>query len=574
VECPGPIFLPEGASDVIALWQCGLSVIGRPSKSEGIELLAEVLRGRNREIIVLGENDQTPEGKLPGRDGAHETAKKLAALLGTPVKVAMPPDGLKDVREWVKDLAAGFGEVEDWPGAGRDIVRHLQAVSVVVKPESTSETSPHRIEFIDSAAFAAGDYRSTWLVKNVLVKGEPAVIGGPIKSLKTSVLVDLVVSTASGTPFLGKFDVPRKTVTAILSGESGRSTLQRNANTICREKGISLAEVGTNLVWAFELPKLSDIAAVTDLVESLAERCVELVAIDPLYLCAGPVDPKNMFEFGDVISVAAKLLLGRGIGVILAHHANRQLTMGEPMDLHHLAFSGLDAFTRQFLLLSRRSSYKQDGRHELWLRVGGSAGQGGLYGLDVDEGVLDEGFGGKKWDVVVQNVADLKQSVAEDREQKKADGRDRKRKEQESLVLQAVDSLTTQGQPPTKTAIKTFTGLGTDPLNEALHRLLADDILKVQIEPVTIGSGVVRNLPVYRRARFEGPSGPSGIPDGFPDGPVGRDQPGDHHPDTPIGGPGVSPDGHSSSRLEKTKARSRPAGRRCVPDGPAAEVLL
>src|SRR4051794_20840473 len=80
--------------------------------------------------------------------------------------------------------------------------------------------------FLTSADFAEADYSHKWLVRQVLVGGQPGVIGGPKKSLKTSIAVDAAVSVGTGTPFLGRFPVPRKQRVAFLSGESGPATLK------------------------------------------------------------------------------------------------------------------------------------------------------------------------------------------------------------------------------------------------------------------------------------------------------------------------------------------------------------
>lgn len=118
----GPILLVEGGSDTAALLTMGLSVIGRPSNLGGVDMLAELLAAvpHDRLVVVVAEDDRLKNGtprKLPedhaadcpgcgqcwpGRFGAERTAAGLSERLGRPVSWAMPPDGVKDSREWLR----------------------------------------------------------------------------------------------------------------------------------------------------------------------------------------------------------------------------------------------------------------------------------------------------------------------------------------------------------------------------------------------------------------------------------------------------------------------------------------
>src|SRR5262249_30645593 len=79
----GPIFLVEGPSDVAALLTIRLSVVGRPSNMGGAKLLTDLLFDvpLSREIIVIGERDEKPNGQWPGKEGAIRTATRLADTL-------------------------------------------------------------------------------------------------------------------------------------------------------------------------------------------------------------------------------------------------------------------------------------------------------------------------------------------------------------------------------------------------------------------------------------------------------------------------------------------------------------
>ena len=101
----GAIYIVEGASDTAALLSLGLAVIGRPNVIGGVEFLAELLANvpPKRGIVVMGEYDGKPNGSWPGKDGAIKVATKLANKLGRRVRWALPPDGAKDVRVWLKE---------------------------------------------------------------------------------------------------------------------------------------------------------------------------------------------------------------------------------------------------------------------------------------------------------------------------------------------------------------------------------------------------------------------------------------------------------------------------------------
>jgi hypothetical protein len=400
-----------------------------------------------------------------------------------------------------------------------DLKSLIEDMAAKVTAEGAPPPDPQRYEFIDSAAFARGDYRHDWRVKNVMVRDEPVLVAGRSKTLKTNIVIDLFVSLATATPFLGTFDVPRKIRVAVVSGESGKRTLQETAKRVCRSKGFDLADVGPGLNWCFSLPCLSDLDDMAKFVDPLLDTGAEVVALDPAYLMLGDVNAANMFEVGPVLRNVGELLVRRGVQPTIVHHANRRIDKREgeaprPMELADIAYSGFDQFARQFLLLSRREVYGHDGKHALWLVTGGSAGHNGLYGLDVNEGTLAEDFTGRVWEPAVANINDLN----EQRQTRKTEGKARQKKEDEALVLQSIDSLVNCGKAPTVNRIREHNNLSDDRAKSALGRLLDEGILTVSSEKVGIGSNAKRDSDVYRRkgpsGLFGGPSGPSGTPDG------------------------------------------------------------
>jgi len=94
----GPILIVEGSSDVLAAFTLGFDVIGKFSNLGGLDILRQMPIG-DREVWIIGENDQKQNGDWPGKDGVERTFLSLRGKSKC-IRV-MPPDGVKDLRTWL-----------------------------------------------------------------------------------------------------------------------------------------------------------------------------------------------------------------------------------------------------------------------------------------------------------------------------------------------------------------------------------------------------------------------------------------------------------------------------------------
>lgn len=232
------------------------------------------------------------------------------------------------------------------------------------------------------------DEEREYLISDFMVKGEPMIIGGPSKSLKTSISLEMAIALSHGQKFLGTFDVPTPQKVMYISGESGKHTTKETAKVIKLARDWAGLPGGENLHVSFRLPKLDDVFHVDDLLRELDEKKITVCFIDPLYrsLRVGN-DAQNIYAMGARLELLAERINEAGITTVLLHHFKKQgKTWAEPPELEDLSQSGISEFGRQFLLLKRREQYQWDGKHLLWFSWGGSAGHQGSLLVGVDTG--------------------------------------------------------------------------------------------------------------------------------------------------------------------------------------------
>ncbi len=88
----GPLLLCEGPTDAAAALDLGFGAIGRPNCNSLVSMTVRAVKGRP-EVVVVADNDPA------GRAGAQRLAGTLA-LCCPCVRIVIPPDGIKDLRQW------------------------------------------------------------------------------------------------------------------------------------------------------------------------------------------------------------------------------------------------------------------------------------------------------------------------------------------------------------------------------------------------------------------------------------------------------------------------------------------
>jgi len=321
-----------------------------------------------------------------------------------------------------------------------------------------TQREPITYERITSKELANGDYELEYLIQDTMVKGQPMIIAGPQKVLKTSFIIDAAVSVATGGHFLGRLPVTRACRVAVMTGESGLATIQETAIRICAASGKFLCDLD-NLIWSPDLPKFGDIFHLEALEKFLVDDAIEVLFIDPAYLCMPSSDAGNLMAQGELLRSVSEPCRKLGVTMVLAHHTKRNTgrDVHDPGELADIAWSGFAEFARQWLLINRREPYEPGtGDHKLWLSVGGSAGHSALWAVDVAEGVRSE-FSERTWNVELSKPCEASKDAEQRKEATKAAAKKQRLDDDLKAVLKAVASL--EKNQGTKTSIRTASGI-------------------------------------------------------------------------------------------------------------------
>ncbi|MEM9354450.1 MAG: AAA family ATPase [Planctomycetota bacterium] len=354
-----------------------------------------------------------------------------------------------------------------WRSAERKILREGSFGSRPVDGGefTTIEQPRQRYNVLTSAELAGGDYSVRFLIDRVLVAEQPLILAGPPKAMKTSVAVAAAVALASGTKFLGEFNVAERQRVLMLSGESGLGTLQDTANRICQASGVRLDALD-GLLWSEDLPKLGNAESMAGLAELIADHGVQTLVVDPAYLAMPGADAANLMVMGELLRSLGDVCRPAGVTPIVLHHTKKG-RVSKRLGLADIAWSGFSEWARQWWLLDRREPFKR-GTHRLWLDVGGSAGHHGDFAVDIEEGVQCQ-LAGRTWRVDVSD-AEAAFLAAETRKEQDAAAKGQAKLETRMAACRSQLLLNPDGL--TKTALRTRAGISDRDIDAVLAAMI------------------------------------------------------------------------------------------------------
>jgi len=447
----------EGAKDAAALWALGYkNTVGLPTNQMN-EKFAEFFRGVELTIV--------PDCDKPSHEGAGTTGRRLHGIATSVAVASLPAEIESSHGADVRDILQSFGD--RGPDAIRKAIKEARPVETFQQGDGTAApVEPVEWKTYTCVELMAATFDTTYLVEDMLVAGQPCILAGPKKTLKTSLLIDVALGVASGFLVLRKFVVPKAVPVGLMTGESGLATIQETIARIAAAEEIDTARLD-NLIITDAVPLFGHAGHEAALGKLIGEHSLKVLIVDPAYMAIPGDEAGNLMIMGQRLRGPAEICQRAGCTLILAHHTrkNRMEPYGRP-ELEDIAWAGFQEFARQWILLNRRERYEPgSGSHRLWLSIGGSAGHGSLWGLDIEEGVAPA----RHWHVALlsgREVTEVSRAAKEDALARKQG----ERTDQDKTAICRALAKYPDGQ--TKRAIRDVCGIRTARFDAAFSELI------------------------------------------------------------------------------------------------------
>lgn len=170
-----------------------------------------------------------------------------------------------------------------------------------------------------AAVDAAGPRR--FLVRGIWPAGAYGVHAAEPKAGKTWNALDLAVSVASGTPWLGQHPVDTTGPVVVYAGEGGAGNIVRRIRAIATSRGLRAEALSITV--CTRAPHLADSTHLEAMAGHMAAVQPVLIILDPLYLAAGGANGADLYAMGQLLEGPQLLCEEAGASLVVVTHFNR-----------------------------------------------------------------------------------------------------------------------------------------------------------------------------------------------------------------------------------------------------------
>lgn len=203
-----------------------------------------------------------------------------------------------------------------------DIAKALAARAVAGAATPPLQTDPLALRSLaDVATALESGQRREWDVQGIVVHGQHGVEGSVSKAGKGWDVIDLSVSIASGTPWLGRFACPNPGLVALYPGEEDDHELKRRFSAVAQARGLDWRELPIHI--AQRTPRLARPEELECMRRELGRLTPRMTILDPAYHAAAGGDQRNLFKMGELLAEASDITRSIDSSLLAVWHYNR-----------------------------------------------------------------------------------------------------------------------------------------------------------------------------------------------------------------------------------------------------------
>ncbi len=176
------------------------------------------------------------------------------------------------------------------------------------------------------AELPSDEIAERWLVEQLWCASSVGVIGGAPKCAKTWLGLDMALSVATGTPCLGKYNVPDRGPVLVYLAEDALRAVRERIDGMAQHRGLDLEEVEIHVITTPVLRLDQDLGR-TRLWETVRRLRPRLLVLDPLVRLHG-MDENHAGEMAELLAYFRSLQRELGVSVLLVHHTRKNAADG------------------------------------------------------------------------------------------------------------------------------------------------------------------------------------------------------------------------------------------------------
>lgn len=269
----------------------------------------------SKRVIELLEAKEFPVGERSERLWELE---KLMAESGMPVA---------EMFRLLKD--SGWNKFAGRKDAETALLKDIMKAEAEYKVgviNSTVETTPRVLT--DFYSLVTGDSpRPSYMVDGFLVEGSVGAAAGEPKTMKSTVVLDLAVSVASGKPFLGRYTVNKPCSVLYIQEENSSADIMFRLQRIAVHHGVAIkTSVGVTVadiplyVMNNEGINLTEKKDCDNIEKIIRENDIHLLILDPWYMMVAGIDEDKSKDVSPVLKYLTSLRNKYNCTVLLVHH--------------------------------------------------------------------------------------------------------------------------------------------------------------------------------------------------------------------------------------------------------------